>query len=63
MYGNFIGDVRDQNRLKRAMQGVDIVRACRSSETRSACEYNPMEAVETNIGGAERSGSCASTQK
>lgn len=47
----FIGDVRDHNRLKRAMEGVDIViHAACLSEIR-ACEYNPLEAVKTNIFG------------
>ncbi len=48
----FIGDVRDYNRLRRAMEGVDIVvHAACLSQVRS-CEYNPLEAVKTNILGA-----------
>jgi UDP-N-acetylglucosamine 4,6-dehydratase/5-epimerase len=49
----FIGDVRDLNRLKRAMRGVDIVVHAAALKQVPACEYNPIEAVETNIGGAK----------
>jgi UDP-N-acetylglucosamine 4,6-dehydratase len=45
----FIGDVRDQPRLRRAMQGVDIVVHAAALKQVPACEYNPMEAVKTNI--------------
>ncbi len=48
----FIGDVRDQNRLRRAMAGVDVVIHAAALKHVTACEYNPLEAVETNIGGA-----------
>lgn len=49
----FIGDVRDRNRLHRAMGGVDVVVHAAALKHVPACEYNPMEAVETNIGGAK----------
>ena len=45
----FIGDVRDQPRLRRAMQDVDIVVHAAALKQVPACEYNPMEAVKTNI--------------
>ena len=47
----FIGDVRDQDRLRRAMQGVDIVVHAAALKQVPACEYNPMEAIKTNIMG------------
>ncbi|MBC8506405.1 MAG: UDP-N-acetylglucosamine 4,6-dehydratase (inverting) [Anaerolineales bacterium] len=48
----FIGDVRDLERLKRAMQSVDIVVHAAALKQVPACEYNPMEAVKTNILGS-----------
>jgi UDP-N-acetylglucosamine 4,6-dehydratase len=45
----FIGDVRDRDRLVRAMHGVDIVVHAAALKQVPACEYNPMEAVKTNI--------------
>ncbi|MFN2150935.1 MAG: UDP-N-acetylglucosamine 4,6-dehydratase (inverting) [Anaerolineales bacterium] len=45
----FIGDVRDLPRLRRAMQDVDIVVHAAALKQVPACEYNPMEAVKTNI--------------
>jgi UDP-N-acetylglucosamine 4,6-dehydratase len=48
----FIGDVRDQQRLRRAMNGVDIVIHAAALKQVPACEYNPMEAVKTNILGS-----------
>jgi UDP-N-acetylglucosamine 4,6-dehydratase len=45
----FIGDVRDRERLLRAMHGVDIVVHAAALKQVPACEYNPMEAVKTNI--------------
>ena len=45
----FIGDIRDLPRLRRAMQGVDIVVHAAALKQVPACEYNPMEAVKTNI--------------
>jgi UDP-N-acetylglucosamine 4,6-dehydratase len=45
----FIGDVRDRERLLRAMHGVDIVVHAAALKQVPACEYNPMEAIKTNI--------------
>jgi UDP-N-acetylglucosamine 4,6-dehydratase (inverting) len=47
-----IGDVRDKSRLSRAMNGVDIVVHAAALKQVPACEYNPIEAVRTNIDGA-----------
>ena len=49
----FIGDVRDCDRLKRAMEGVDYVVHAAALKQVPACEYNPFEAVKTNIHGAQ----------
>lgn len=49
----FIGDVRDRDRLCRAMKGVDIVIHAAALKQVPACEYNPFEAVKTNIVGAQ----------
>jgi len=48
-----IGDVRDPSRLDRAMQGVDIVIHAAAMKQVPACEYNPFEAVRTNVLGAQ----------
>lgn len=48
----FIGDVRDKDRLARALNGVDFVIHAAALKQVPACEYNPMEAVKTNINGA-----------
>jgi UDP-N-acetylglucosamine 4,6-dehydratase/5-epimerase len=48
----FIGDVRDLGRLRRAMHGVDIVVHAAALKQVPACEYNPMEAIKTNILGS-----------
>ncbi len=45
----FLGDVRDLPRLRRAMSDVDIVVHAAALKQVPACEYNPMEAVKTNI--------------
>lgn len=47
-----IGDVRDEKRLFRAMNGVDIVVHAAALKQVPACEYNPIEAVKTNIDGS-----------
>jgi UDP-N-acetylglucosamine 4,6-dehydratase/5-epimerase len=49
----FIGDVRDEQRLTRAMEDVDIVVHAAALKQVPAAEYNPFEAVKTNIFGAE----------
>jgi UDP-N-acetylglucosamine 4,6-dehydratase len=49
----FIGDVRDQDRLKTAMQDVDYVIHAAAQKQVPAAEYNPMECIKTNIHGAE----------
>ncbi len=48
----FIGDVRDEARLHRAMKGVDYVIHAAALKQVPACEYNPNEAIKTNINGA-----------
>lgn len=48
----FIGDVRDEQRLRRAFQGVDYVIHAAALKQVPACEYNPNEAIKTNIHGA-----------
>jgi UDP-N-acetylglucosamine 4,6-dehydratase (inverting) len=48
----FIGDVRDERRLNRAMADVDIVVHAAALKQVPTCEYNPIEAVRTNIDGA-----------
>lgn len=49
----FIGDIRDGDRLHRAMEGVDIVVHAAALKQVPACEYNPFEAVRTNIIGGQ----------
>jgi UDP-N-acetylglucosamine 4,6-dehydratase len=49
----FIGDVRDKDRLFRAFAGVDVVIHAAALKQVPACEYNPFEAVQTNINGAK----------
>ncbi len=48
----FIGDVRDLDRMRRAFEGVDIVIHAAALKQVPACEYNPMEAIKTNILGS-----------
>ena len=49
----FIGDVRDVDRLRRAMGGVDLVIHAAAMKQVPTCEYNPIEAVLTNVMGAK----------
>jgi UDP-N-acetylglucosamine 4,6-dehydratase (inverting) len=49
----FIGDVRDESRLVRAFQGVDIVIHAAAMKHVHLAEYNPDECIKTNIGGAQ----------
>lgn len=49
----FIGDVRDKDRLIRALEGIDVIVHAAALKQVPACEYNPFEAVKTNIMGAQ----------
>ncbi|HZR22178.1 MAG TPA: UDP-N-acetylglucosamine 4,6-dehydratase (inverting) [Vicinamibacterales bacterium] len=49
----FIGDIRDRDRLNRALHGVDIVVHAAAMKQVPACEYNPFEAIQTNVHGAK----------
>jgi UDP-N-acetylglucosamine 4,6-dehydratase/5-epimerase len=49
----FIGDVRDRERLERAMSGVDLVVHAAALKQVPAAEYNPMECIKTNVHGAQ----------
>lgn len=49
----FIGDVRDRDRLHRAMEDVDVVIHAAALKHVDVAEYNPMEAIKTNIDGAK----------
>ncbi len=55
----FIGDVRDKERLMRAFYGVDYVVHAAASKQVVAAEYNPFEAIKTNIMGAQNVIECA----
>jgi len=55
----FIGDVRDKDRLHRAFDGVDIIIHAAALKQVPACEYNPFEAIKTNIIGAQNVIDCA----
>lgn len=50
----FIGDVRDKDRLSRALKGVDYVIHATALKKVPACEYNPIEAIKTNINGVKK---------
>lgn len=49
----FIGDVRDGERLRQAMRGIDFVIHAAALKQVPAAEYNPMECIKTNVHGAE----------
>ena len=49
----FVGDVRDSKRLERAMENVDFVIHAAALKQVPACEYNPFEAVKTNVIGGQ----------
>ena len=49
----FVGDIRNRSRLTRAMRGADIVVHAAAMKQVPACEYNPFEAVQTNVLGAQ----------
>lgn len=49
----FIGDVRDKDRLLRALKGVDIVIHAAAIKDLPSCEYNPFEAMQTNVIGTQ----------
>lgn len=49
----FVGDVRDKDRLSRALEGIDIVIHAAALKQVPACEYNPFEAIKTNVLGAQ----------
>lgn len=49
----FVGDVRSRARLTRAMQGADVVVHAAAMKQVPACEYNPFEAVQTNVLGSQ----------
>lgn len=55
----FIGDIRNRSRLQRATQGADIVVHAAAMKQVPACEYNPFEAVQTNIIGSQHVVDCA----
>lgn len=48
----FIGDIRDKDRMRRAFHGVDYVIHAAAMKQVPACEYNPTEAIKTNVNGA-----------
>lgn len=55
----FIGDVRDKDRMMRAFEGVDVVVHAAALKQVPACEYNPFEAIKTNIMGAQNVIDCS----
>jgi len=58
-----IGDVRDEDRLDRAMNDIDIVFNLAALKHVPACEYNPFEAVRTNVIGSQNVIACAMANK
>ena len=49
----FLGDIRDQNRLRRALEGIDTVVHAAALKQVPAAEYNPIEFINTNVLGSE----------
>ena len=49
----FVGDVRDRDRVMRALDGIDVVLHAAALKIVPSCEYNPREAIQTNITGAQ----------
>ena len=49
----FIGDVRDEKRLRRALEGIDVVVHAAALKQVPAAEYNPFECIKTNVLGAQ----------
>jgi UDP-N-acetylglucosamine 4,6-dehydratase (inverting) len=49
----FIGDIRDEKRLKRALEGIDVVVHAAALKQVPAAEYNPFECIKTNVLGAQ----------
>ena len=49
----FIGDIRDQDRLRRALEGIDVVVHAAALKQVPAAEYNPFECIKTNVLGAQ----------
>jgi len=49
----FVGDVRDRDRVMRALDGVDVVLHAAALKIVPSCEYNPREAIQTNIVGTQ----------
>jgi UDP-N-acetylglucosamine 4,6-dehydratase len=49
----FVGDIRDKERMFRAAEGADIIVHAAAMKQVAACEYNPFEAVRTNVNGAQ----------
>lgn len=49
----FIGDIRDEARLRRALEGIDIVVHAAALKQVPAAEYNPFECIKTNVLGAQ----------
>jgi FlaA1/EpsC-like NDP-sugar epimerase len=50
---SFLGDVRDKDRLKRAVEGVDVVFHAAALKHVPICEYNPFDAIKTNVIGTQ----------
>jgi len=59
----FIGDIRDRDRLNRALRGVDILLHAAAIKCIDACNYNPSEAMLTNVVGAQNAIDAAIEQK